>query len=67
VYIDPPFNTQQAFEHYDDGVEHSTWLGLIHNRLKIIRNLLAEEGTLFRSLLSNREQQRDTKQLILAL
>src|SRR6185369_13761665 len=31
VYIDPPFNTQQAFEHYDDGVEHSIWLGLIRD------------------------------------
>ena len=29
VYIDPPFNTQQAFDHYEDGYEHSIWLGLI--------------------------------------
>ena|SRR5271166_2158228 len=28
IYIDPPFNTGQAFEHYDDGVEHSLWLSL---------------------------------------
>lgn len=47
VYIDPPFNTQQAFEHYDDAIEHSIWLSLIRNRLEIIRRLLAEEGTLF--------------------
>jgi adenine-specific DNA-methyltransferase len=47
VYIDPPFNTQQAFEHYDDGVEHSIWLGLIRDRIEIIRNLMSDEGTLF--------------------
>ncbi|CAG9932356.1 site-specific DNA-methyltransferase [Candidatus Nitrotoga arctica] len=47
VYIDPPFNTQQAFEHYDDGIEHSLWLGLVRDRLEIIRRLMADEGTLF--------------------
>lgn len=47
VYIDPPFNTQQAFEHYDDGLEHSLWLGLLRDRSEIIRKLLAEDGTLF--------------------
>ncbi len=47
VYIDPPFNTQQAFEHYEDGIEHSTWLGLIKDRVEIIRGLLSEDGTLF--------------------
>src|ERR1035437_3793148 len=47
VYIDPPFNTQQAFEHYDDGLEHSIWLGLLRDRLEIIHRLLAGEGSLF--------------------
>jgi len=47
VYIDPPFNTQQAFEHYDDGLEHSLWLGLIQDRLQIIEKLMADDGTLF--------------------
>ena len=28
VFIDPPYNTGSAFEHYDDGVEHSLWLSL---------------------------------------
>ena len=26
VYIDPPYNTGSAFEHYDDKLEHSIWL-----------------------------------------
>ncbi len=46
-YIDPPFNTQQAFDHYDDGLEHSVWLSMMKNRLQIIHNLLAKDGTLF--------------------
>jgi len=47
VYIDPPFNTQQAFEHYDDGYEHSIWLGLIRDRAEVIRRLMSDDGTLF--------------------
>jgi adenine-specific DNA-methyltransferase len=47
IYIDPPFNTQQAFEHYDDTVEHSIWLSLMRDRLVLLRTLLARDGTLF--------------------
>jgi adenine-specific DNA-methyltransferase len=47
VYIDPPFNTGQAFEHYPDELEHSIWLGLMRDRLEAIHNLLADDGTLF--------------------
>jgi len=47
IYIDPPFNTKQAFEHYDDTVEHSTWLSLLRDRLELLRRLLTSDGTLF--------------------
>lgn len=47
IYIDPPFNTQQAFEYYDDGYEHSVWLGLIRDRVEILRKLLSEDGSIF--------------------
>ncbi len=47
VYIDPPFNTGQAFEHYDDGIEHSLWLSLMRDRLEILNNLLSEEGSIW--------------------
>lgn len=50
VYIDPPFNTGSAFEHYDDNLEHSIWLGLMYQRFKIIRNLLSNNGVLFVNL-----------------
>lgn len=47
VFIDPPYNTGSAFTHYDDGLEHSTWLGLMRDRLEIIRRLLSEDGSLW--------------------
>lgn len=47
VFIDPPYNTGSAFEHYDDGVEHSLWLSLVRERLVIIRRLLTEDGSLW--------------------
>ena len=47
IYIDPPFNTGEAFEHYDDGLEHSIWLSLMRDRLEILHKLLNESGTLF--------------------
>ena len=43
IYIDPPYNTGSAFEHYDDNLEHSTWLNLMRPRLEILKNLLDEE------------------------
>lgn len=47
IYIDPPFNTGQAFENYDDNLEMSIWLGLMRSRLQIIHKLLKDDGTLF--------------------
>lgn len=47
IYIDPPYNTGSAFEHYDDGVEHSIWLSLMRDRLKILRQLLRKDGFIF--------------------
>ena len=47
IYIDPPYNTGNAFEHYDDGVEHSVWLSLMHDRLVLLRNLLSDNGSIW--------------------
>ncbi|HEB79425.1 MAG TPA: site-specific DNA-methyltransferase, partial [Rhodospirillales bacterium] len=47
VFIDPPYNTGSAFEHYDDGLEHSLWLSLMRDRLEIIRHLLSDDGSLW--------------------
>ncbi|MDM1716485.1 site-specific DNA-methyltransferase [Thiopseudomonas alkaliphila] len=47
VFIDPPYNTQSAFEHYDDNLEHSKWLSLMYPRLELLRELLAEDGSIW--------------------
>lgn len=47
VFIDPPYNTGSAFEHYDDGIEHSLWLSLMRDRLEVIRSLLSDDGSLW--------------------
>ena len=50
VYIDPPYNTGSAFEHYDDNLEHSTWLSLMKPRLELLRNLLSDDGSIWISI-----------------
>lgn len=50
IYIDPPYNTGSAFEHYDDNVEHSKWLSLMKQRLEILHTLLAEDGSIWITL-----------------
>lgn len=50
IYIDPPYNTGSAFEHYDDNFEHSTWLSLMKPRLEILRNLLTDDGSIWISI-----------------
>jgi len=47
IYIDPPFNTGSAFEHYEDGLEHSIWLAMMRDRLECLRKLLANDGLVF--------------------
>ncbi len=47
IYIDPPYNTGSAFEHYDDGLEHSIWLSLMRDRLELLRRLLRKDGVIF--------------------
>ena len=47
VFIDPPYNTGSAFEHYDDSLEHSIWLNLMKPRLELIHSLLSKEGSLW--------------------
>lgn len=47
VYIDPPYNTKSAFAQYDDNLEHSIWLGLMRDRLEILKNLLRKDGIIF--------------------
>jgi adenine-specific DNA-methyltransferase len=50
VFIDPPYNTQSAFIHYDDKLEHSQWLSLMYPRLVLLRELLSEDGSIWISI-----------------
>ncbi len=50
IYIDPPYNTRSAFEHYDDNLEHSQWLAMMWPRLELLRELLAEDGSIWVSI-----------------
>lgn len=53
VFIDPPYNTRSAFEHYDDNLEHSIWLGMIYPRIELIRELMAKDATIWISIDDN--------------
>ncbi|MEZ4706325.1 MAG: site-specific DNA-methyltransferase [Caldilineaceae bacterium] len=53
IYIDPPYNTGSAFEHYDDGIEHSVWLSLMRDRLGLLRSLLKPDGSIWVSIDDN--------------
>jgi len=53
IFIDPPYNTGSAFEHYDDGIEHSLWLSLMRDRVVLMQKLLSNRGSLWVSLDDN--------------
>ncbi len=47
IFIDPPYNTRSAFEHYDDNLEHSQWLSMMLPRLQLLREFLREDGSIW--------------------
>jgi adenine-specific DNA-methyltransferase len=53
IYIDPPYNTGSAFEHYDDNLEHSEWLTLVRDRLVLLKRVLREDGSIWVNLDDN--------------
>ena len=53
IYIDPPYNTRSAFEHYDDSLEHTLWLAMMYPRLELLRELLNEDGSIWISIDDN--------------
>jgi adenine-specific DNA-methyltransferase len=56
IYIDPPYNTRTAFEHYDDNLEHAKWLSLIWPRLEVLREFLSRDGSIWVSIDDNEGQ-----------
>jgi len=53
IYIDPPYNTGSAFDHYDDNLEHTSWISMMYPRLELLRDLLAEDGSIWVTLDDN--------------
>ena len=53
IFIDPPYNTKSAFEHYDDNLEHAQWLSMMLPRLQLLRELLREDGSIWVTLDDN--------------
>lgn len=53
IYIDPPYNTKSAFEHYDDNLEHTTWLAMMYPRLELLRDLMDVNGSIWVSIDDN--------------
>ncbi|KIP86722.1 DNA methylase [Stenotrophomonas maltophilia] len=53
IFIDPPYNTKSAFDHYDDNLEHAKWLSMMYPRLELLRELLAEDGSMWVTLDDN--------------
>ncbi len=47
IFIDPPYNTRSAFEHYDDNLEHTQWLAMMYPRLELLREFLSEDGSIW--------------------
>jgi len=50
IYIDPPYNTGYAFEHYDDNMEHTLWLSMMYPRLELLKQFMKEDGSLWVSI-----------------
>ena len=53
IYCDPPFGSNQAFVHYDDWMTHSTWLSFMRDRLLLMKELLAPDGSIWFHLDNN--------------
>lgn len=47
IFIDPPYNTGSAFEHYDDKLQHSQWLSMMLPRLELLKELLSQDGSIW--------------------
>ena len=50
IFIDPPYNTGSAFEHYDDNLEHSQWLSMMFSRFSLLREFLTPDGSMWVTL-----------------
>jgi len=57
IYIDPPYNIGSDDFLYKDNYQHSSWLAMMEDRLRVANGLLSAIGAIFVSI-NNREQPR---------
>lgn len=50
IYIDPPYNTCNEFEYFEDSLSHDDWLKMIKPRLELLWEFLCDEGTIWISI-----------------
>lgn len=50
IYIDPPYNTCNEFEHFEDSLSHDEWLVMMKARLELLWEFLCDEGTIWISI-----------------
>lgn len=50
IYLDPPYNNGEKYTHYNDDKEHKKWLDDITKRLKMLKPLLSEDGSIWISI-----------------
>ncbi len=62
IYIDPPYNTgnkdfiyNDQYVDKEDPYRHSEWLSFMDNRLRLAKNLLADNGVMFISIDENEQ------------
>lgn len=50
IYIDPPYNNGEKYEHYHDDKTHDNWLNDIESTLVRLEPLLTDDGTIWISI-----------------
>lgn len=50
IYIDPPYNNMESYEHYNDSDSHEVWLGKLTNHVAQLNKLLTQDGSLWVSI-----------------
>jgi len=49
-YMDPPYNNQERYSHYDDRAPHELWLAEMRSHLELVAPLLRQDGSLWISI-----------------
>lgn len=50
VYLDPPYNNGESYQHYFDSLGHDEWLQVVTSRLEKMKVLLREDGSVWISI-----------------